>query len=192
MKWHTGFAFLLLLTASCWAIDVNPARQSVPKEFTNPVGKRYSIFAGDPERVQKANEVNLKDFTAGITIQPAILLKNPPPDSVANPESNELRIIFKIKNTGKKNYILSFPDAQRYDVAITEGKDSLVYLWSGDKVFEQKTGCTFVNGGETISYTCKIPVPELLKTAKPGTYNVKMILGNYPEVSAEGTLTIKQ
>ena len=180
----------MAFTITAWAIDVNPARQSVPTQFTNPPGKRYSIFAGDPERVQKANEVNLADFTAEVVLQPASLTKTPPADSAAA-GGEELKITFKVKNTGKKNYILSFPDAQRYDVAITENKDRMIYLWSGDKVFEQKTGNTFVNHGETITYTCRIPAADILKTAQPGTYNVKMILGNYPEIFAEGTLTIK-
>ncbi len=191
MKWQPSAVLLLILAVRAAAIDVNPSRQSVPNQFINPPGKRFSIFAGDPERVQKANEVNLKDFQAELLIQPGTLSKTPSTAEQATLAPTEVKVTFKVKNIGKKNYILSFPDAQRYDVAVTEGKDQLIYLWSGDKIFEQTTGKSFVNHGETLTYNCEIPIETLFNNAKSGTYNVKMILANYPEISAEGTLTIK-
>jgi len=188
MKLKTAGAGLLLLTATALAIDVNPARQSVPEKFLNPPGKRFSIFSGDPERVQKANEINIADFKATTLVEPATISKAAAADASKAPLM--LRITFRVKNTAKRSYTLSFPDSERYDVAVSQGKDNMVYLWSQDKQFEQVSGSCFINAGESISYTLEIPANAIAPSAAPGVYDVKVILANYPEATATAPLTI--
>jgi hypothetical protein len=171
------------------AQDINPSRRVVPDQFINPSGKRFSIFAGDPERVQKANEINLKDFKSELVIAPESVAKTRPPTG-DNAAVTTLKVNFRVKNTSnEKSYTLSFPDSQRYDIAISGGKDNLIYLWSADKLFEQKVGSSFLNPREILSWTENIPL-EKVTGATPGVYEVKVILANYPEISATAKLTI--
>ncbi|NJK92809.1 MAG: hypothetical protein HC904_13895 [Blastochloris sp.] len=168
--------------------QINPSRSSVPDKFINPPGKRYSIFAGDPERVQKANEVNIKDFSGDLSIEPKTLsLSGKASDGIA---PNQFKLGFKVKNTSKRSYTLSFPDAQRYDIAVTRPDGSLVYLWSEDKAFVQKEGSSFVNAGETLEFVEFLALDTLRAKVSPGTYQVQVILANYPEVTAKGSLEI--
>lgn len=175
---------LLAGAVTSWAVDVSPSRRVVPEKFIDPPGKRYSLFAGDPERVQRANEVNLEDFSASLEIEPKSLsLGGAGPDAA-------IKLSFKVRNTGEKSYTLSFPDSQRFDYAIVTENDSLVYLWSDDKAFMQQTGMSFVNGGEMIQFSDSIPVSTLKDLVVPGSYKIVMILSNYPEIKAAQALTV--
>jgi hypothetical protein len=188
MKYLLMLLLVLSMGAETRAIDINPGKQTVPDKFINPPGKRYSIFAGDPERVQKANEVNVKDFSGEIIIDPkSISLSGQVSEGTA---PNQFKLTFKVKNNGKRSYTLSFPDSQRFDIAITSLDGTLLYLWSGDKAFVQKEGTSFVNSGESLTFAEFLSLETLKAKMQPGTYNVQMILSNYPEVTAKGTLQI--
>jgi hypothetical protein len=181
-------AFLAASTVTvALAIDIDPARRVVPEKFTNPPGNRFSIFSGDPERVQRANEVNLADFSAELKLEPATFSLE---QAKANPNKGPVSIKFAVKNNAKKSYTLSFPDSQRFDYIITDDKGGLVYQWSADKVFVQRTDMTIINGSERLCYADTPSVSEIVRLLAPGTYKVKMILSNYPEINAEGTLTV--
>lgn len=180
LTWVIG----LVAVPTLLAVDVSPSRRVVPEKFIDPPGKRYSLFAGDPERVQRANEVNLEDFAASIQVAPeTIQFSGQKPDE-------EIEIKFVVENIGKRAYTLSFPDAQRYDYAIVTGNDELVYLWSSDKAFVQQTGMSFINGGEKLQFSESIPISRLKDLVVPGTYKIVMILSNYPELKAASLLKI--
>ncbi|MDR1145185.1 MAG: hypothetical protein LBK71_03505 [Verrucomicrobiales bacterium] len=190
MKWLHHLLLAAGIASSSLAQDINPSRQVVPNRFINPPGKRFSIFSGDPERVQRANEINLGDFKGKISLTPASLAKTPPAADQTDAPAT-LKVTFLVKNTsGKKSYTLSFPDSQRYDIAISQGQDRLLYLWSADKLFEQKIGVSFLNPHEVLSWTENIPIEKIVNQAAPGVYDVKVILANYPEISATATLTV--
>ncbi len=175
-------AGLLLLPEWLPAADIRPARRTVPEQFVNPPGKRFSLFSGDPERIQRANEINLKDFSVEIKLNPA--------DISLSSLTTALEVGLVIRNNGRRSYTLSFPDAQRYDLAIYQGEE-LAYLWSEDKIFVQQTGSSFINSEERLTYTEALS-PELLRQhLRPGTYTLKMILSNYPELSASTTITVQ-
>jgi len=158
------------------AVDISPSRTVVPEEHRDAPGKRYSIFAGDPERVQKANEVNVEEFTASVALdRPAISLTG---------EDTEITAQFLIQNQGDKSYTLSFPDAQRYDLALVTMDNRLLYLWSSDKMFVQETGMSFLNQREKLMFQEKIPLSLIKKKCAPGSYKIAMILSNYPELKA--------
>jgi hypothetical protein len=166
------------------AVDVSPSKRVVPKKFIDPPGKRYSIFAGDPERVQRANEVKLEDFATSLKLEPEAI-------QFSDPERIEaITMNFIVENKSERAYTLSFPDAQRYDYAIVTNNDELVYLWSSDKAFVQQTGMSFVNGGEKLQFSASLPMSQLKDLVVPGTYKVVMILSNYPELKAASLLKI--
>ncbi len=168
---------------SAQAADISPSRTVVPEKIRNPPGKRYSIFAGDPERVQKANEVNTKEFRALVELDnPIISLSG---------ETTEVTAKFVIHNQGNKSYTLSFPDAQRYDLALVTMDDQLLYLWSSDKMFVQETGMSFLNGEERLTFEESLPMTMIKSKCKPGKYKVAMILSNYPEIKAAAELIVK-
>lgn len=183
---------LLLAALSSWAlaVDVNPNRRTVPEKFINPPGKRFSLFSGDPERIQRANEVNLNDFKAEGSLEPATISLSNPVDSRGD-STTGVRVNLRIQNISKrKRYPLSFPDAQRYDIALIGQGEELLYLWSDDKIFVQQSDAIFVNSGEVIAYQDMIPNAALAK-AGPGTYRVMVVLANYPELKVELPLVVK-
>ncbi|MDR2463137.1 MAG: hypothetical protein LBD30_05090 [Verrucomicrobiales bacterium] len=188
MKW---LPLLFLATVSpTLAQDIVPSKKTIPNQFINPPGKRFSLFAGDPERVQKANEINFQDFKGEVIITPPAISITPPTIDQTNAPTT-LKVTFRVKNTSaKKGYTLSFPDSQRYDIAISPEKNNPVYIWSDDKLFEQKVGASFLNPNETLSWTANIPIEKIAKNATPGAYEVKVILANYPEINATAKLTI--
>lgn len=182
---------LIVLTSSAWAIDINPNRRTVPEKFISPPGKRYSLFAGDPARVQRANEINLKDFKTELSVTPGTLSISQPTSSDGQPVSG-FKASFKVQNIGKKKaYPLSFPDAQRYDIAVTGPGDALLWLWSDDKVFTQQADSLIVNPGESIAYTESIPLEALAAKAGPGTYKIMVILSNYPELKESREIVLE-
>jgi hypothetical protein len=188
-------SLIAILFFSCfsyaWAIEISPSDTRVPDRFINPPGKRFSIFSGDPERVQKVNEINLKDFDANLEFaKNEYSLAEWKFGSDGNPVFD---LTFKIKNKSKRSYILSFPDAQRYDFLIKGPKNEVVYIWSEDKTFTKDIGQTFINKNENISFkpNPEINVRKFIDKLAPGEYKVVAILSNYPEIKAERTLVIK-
>lgn len=185
------FFSVFLLLGFCYTLqasDISPSKQTVPDKFVNPPGKRYSIFAGDPERVQKANEVNIKDFSSELLVEPKSLSLSGVAVEGAAP--NQFKISLRVKNSGKRSYTLSFPDAQRFDITITSSSGGVVYLWSADKAFVQKEGTSFINGGESITFSEFLPIDLFKDKLSPGVYSVQMVLANYPEVTARGSFQL--
>lgn len=184
MKKVAAAFFVFSLVASSWAIEIDPTRQTVPNQFVNPVGKRFSLFSGDPERVQRANEVKVDDLKARLEIKPAEC-------SIAQLQSTAdaapLEISFIIQNESKRPYTLSFPDAQRYDVAIQNPEGQIIYVWSDDKAFVQEVGKSFINGREKLTFKIEPPIPvaTLLPKLHQGIFKIQAVLSNYPEVKAE-------
>jgi len=182
-KFIRGLIPAFLATVSLQAADISPSRTVVPDKIRNPPGKRYSIFAGDPSRVQKANEVNLKEFSAWIELSSSNI-------SLSG-ENEELTARFIVHNRSAKSYTLSFPDAQRYDLALVTQDDQLIYLWSNDKLFVQETGMSFLNGSEKLAFTQSIPLSLIKEKCSPGRYKVAMILSNYPELKAAVDINVQ-
>lgn len=169
------------------AIDISPSRENIPERFRTGGGKRFSIFAGDPERVQRANEIRFSDFSAEVTI-------DPPEISLAALRNGNLdikpRMTFRVFNNGKRPYVLSFPDAQRFDYIILDPEGRLIYEWSADKMFVQAVGSSNVNPRERLTYSDELPLAARAAQLRPGTYLLKAILANYPEITAEQTFRV--
>ncbi|MEM6885000.1 MAG: BsuPI-related putative proteinase inhibitor [Verrucomicrobiota bacterium] len=186
MQKSVSIGSLLLLTyiaSQAVAVDISPSRTVVPEKHRDAPGKRYSIFAGDPERVQKANEVNVDEFRASVDLDlPAVSLSG---------GTTEITASFQVHNAGDKSYTLSFPDAQRYDLALVTMDNQLLYLWSSDKMFVQETGMSFLNENERLMFKQPLPLSLIQEKCKPGRYKIAMILSNYPELKAAVEFEVK-
>lgn len=183
----------MLVVAVSFAVDVDPARRSVPKRFTDPPGKRFSLFSGDPERIQKANEVDLKDFKAKLELEKTDHSLSKIKTAQEDAAGFQIPLIFSVRNTGQSHYTLSFPDAQRYDfVVVREGSDreDAVYVWSDDKMFTKEAGSSFVNPDDTLTFKDNVPLKKIASRLSKGTYKVIAILSNYPELKAEATFSV--
>jgi hypothetical protein len=179
-----------LMLTHAMAVDINRSKDTIPEKFVNPPGKRFSLFAGDPTRVQRANEVNLADFKSELNVEPGVLSLSNPTSGKGEPTTG-IKITFKVQNIGKKKaYPLSFPDAQRYDIAVVGAADQMVYLWSQDKMFAEQADALFVNAGESLTYVETIP-NAVFEKAGPGTYKIMVILANYPELKDTKEVTIQ-
>jgi len=186
MQKSVSVVLILLIATTLSAIDVDPSRSTVPEKFVNPGGKRFSIFAGDPERVQKANEVDVKAFQGEVQVEP----KRVSLAEVKNDANKAPVMTFLVKNTSKKSYTLSFPDSQRFDYIILAPNGQMVYQWSADKRYVEQVDSLVVNPTEKISYTDKLPLASKPNLFRPGSYTVKVILSNYPEITAEQTFEV--
>ena len=170
-----------LTMISLEAIEIDPSQKKIPEQFYNSKGG-FSIFTGDPERIQKANKIDFKDFETKATLNPAVLS--------IGAVATVLKIEFSIKNMGKKTYVLSYPDAQRYELIIKDSTGAVVYKWSADKIFVQQIGTSLLNANDRIAYVPQVNLADFDSPAKPGVYLVELSLANYPEVKATAPLTL--
>lgn len=169
------------------AIEVSPSDKRVPMKFIHRPGKRYSIFSGDPARVQKVNEVHVKDLESKLELEKKELSL-----TALKAGDATLGLSFEVLNKGKRSYVLSFPDSQRYDIILQNSSKEVVYAWSDDKEFVKESGQSFLNKKEKIVFKPSPPIDltPVLKTLSPGSYQVIAVLSNYPEVVANADLRI--
>jgi hypothetical protein len=181
-------ALSLIVPFAASAVDVSPSKTVQPEKFMEPNGKRFSIFSGDPERVQKANEINFGDFETKLDASPNPISAKQVRRSNAEPVL--LKIVLSFKNNGKKTYTLSFPTAQRYDILIKNSSGHTVYTWSADKEFVQSIGTTLINPGDRVTYSESVSVQDLPASLPPGDYSIEAVVNNYPELNQKTTLTL--
>ena len=170
------------------AIDVNPSKDTIPRSSFDMGGNNFSIFNGDPKRIQRANAVDPKAFDTKLVISPNPLslasARAAAPDPV-------IKITFTVHDHGKKTYVLSFPTAQRWDFRIKDASGKPVYVYSDNCDFEQKVGISMVNHDDSLTYSELVQSSDLDQPFTPGTYTVEAVLANYPEMKATATLVVK-
>jgi hypothetical protein len=183
-------AGLLIGPPSARAIDIDPSRENIPnKDQVQGGGNRFSIFAGDPTRIQRANSIDFKDFLPTLTLTPAQISLATRKDEGSLATDN-VKASFIIKNGGKRTYTLSFPSAQRYEVTVKNPAGQLVYQWSLDKKFTDDVGMVMVNPTDRIGYTENLSLSNFYAPLQVGTYTVEIVLANYPEVSAKAVFKV--
>jgi hypothetical protein len=169
------------------AIDINPSKNNQPPSFWDTGGNHFSIFNGDPKRIQRANAVDPKSFDEKLDVSPNPLsigtLKAASPNPV-------IKITFSVHNHAKKTYTLSFPTAQRWDFRILDATGAPVYVYSDNCEFEQKVGMSMVNNDDKLVYSETVDFGDLSAPLAPGTYTVQGVLANYPNMRATTTLTV--
>jgi hypothetical protein len=171
------------------AIDINPSKNNqLPSFWTSGGGNRFSIFNGDPKRIQRANAVDAKSFDTKVDISPSPLSLKAVKAVAPNPS---IKITFSVHNHAKRTYTLSFPTAQRWDFRILNSAGTAVYVYSDNCQFEQSVGSSMVNNDDKLVYTESVDFDDLLQPLEPGTYTIQTVLANYPEMHAQAQLTVQ-
>jgi hypothetical protein len=185
--WSTAF-FLGGSLLPVGAIDVSPSKNTIPRSSFDTGGNNFSIFNGDPKRIQRANAVDPKSFDCQIVLSPNPLSLQTAKTGVPNPV---IKLTFTVHNHGKKTYTLSFPTAQRWDFRIKTAAGDPIYVYSDNCDFEQKVGISMVNHDDTLTYTELVEFSDLNAPLAPGTYTVEAVLANYPEMKAQIPLVVQ-
>jgi hypothetical protein len=171
------------------AIDINPSKDNqLPSFWSSGSGNRFSIFNGDPKRIQRANEVDPKSFDSKVEISPNPFSIKALKAVAPNPS---IKITFSVHNHGKRTYTLSFPTAQRWDFRILNAAGTPIYTYSDNCEFEQTVGTSMVNNDDKLVYTETVDFDDLNQTLAPGTYIVQTVMANYPEMHAQAQLTVQ-
>ena len=169
--------------------DINPSKNNQPPSFwSSGGGTKFSIFNGDPKRIQRANEVDPKSFDTKVDVSPNPLSIKGLKSIVPNPS---IKITFSVHNHGKKTYTLSFPTAQRWDFRILNSAGTPIYVYSDNCQFEQAVGSSMVNHDDKLVYTETVAFDDLLQPLAPGSYTVQTIMANYPEMQAQAHLVVQ-
>jgi Intracellular proteinase inhibitor len=188
--------FLVLTTGGLFffapalrAIDVNASKDNVPEKFRNPNTGRFDIFAGDPKRIQRANQIDFSKLEAKVTVEPPQISAVKAQGDVK--ERPTLKVTFLVKNNElKRTVTLSFPDAQRFDLLIKDPNGQALYVWSADKKFAQIMGDSRINPGERDSYFIDLDLSDIPAVMNPGKYTFEAVLANYPEITGKGEFTV--
>jgi hypothetical protein len=169
------------------AIDINPSKNNQPPSFWDTGGNSFSIFNGDPKRIQRANEVDPKSFDEKVEVVPSPLSLSAAKGATV---PTALKITFSVHNHAKKTYTLSFPTAQRWDFRILNSAGTSIYTYSDNCMFEQKVGTDMVNNDDKLVYSETVQFSDLSAPLVPGNYTVQGVLANYPDMHATATLTV--
>ena len=184
------FLSVLLLAASpVSAIDVNPSKNTLPRDaWDSDSGNRFSIFNGDPKRIQRANAVDPKSFDSKAEVSPnPISLKT---IKAAGPNPT-IKVSFSVHNHAKKTYTLSFPTTQRWDFRIINSAGGVVYTYTDDHAFLPTIGTSMVNNDDKLVYSEDVAFDDMTLPLTPGNYTVQAILSNYPEINAQVQLVVQ-
>ena len=170
------------------AIDVDPSKTTIPRSSFDTGGNRFSIFNGDPKRIQRANAVDPAAFDCTLELSPNPLGLGTLKAGTPNPV---IKLTFTVHNHGKKTYTLSFPTAQRWDFRIITPAGAPIYVYSDNCDFEQKVGISMVNHDDKLTYSEVVEFSDLSAPLVPGTYSVEAVLANYPEMKAKTQLVVQ-
>jgi hypothetical protein len=171
------------------ALDINPSKDNQLPGFWDTGGNHFSIFNGDPKRIQRANEVDPKAFDTKLEITPNPLSLKAATQAGPNPS---LKITFSIHNHAKKTYTLSFPTAQRWDFRIVSANGTVAYSYTDDHEFVQTVGISMVNQDDKLVYAENVEFDDLTVPLKPGAYTVQAVMANYPEMNAQAQFTVQE
>jgi len=170
------------------AIDINPSKTTVPRSSWDTGGNRFSIFNGDPKRIQRANAVDASSFDTKLEVSPNPLSLRSAKAAGPNPS---IKVTFSIRNHAKKTYTLSFPTAQRWDFRIINSAGAVVYTYSEDHEFIQTVGTSMVNQGDKLAYSESVDFNDITGALTPGTYKIQAVMANYPEMAAQVQMTVQ-
>ncbi|MBX7156790.1 MAG: hypothetical protein K1X66_00180 [Verrucomicrobiae bacterium] len=174
----------LVLWIGLSAFDANPSKDSNRLQPYVP-GKRFDIFAGDPERVRRVNEIRREDFQVSAIIEPSpVILEN-------DQSLPTIKAGIVVISQAKRPKTLSFPDAQRVEVVFREKKGKEVYRWSTGKRFIQAIGTSMVMPGERLVFWVDVPLSRWKEKPQAGTYQMEAVLANYSDFVASTNWVMK-
>ncbi|CAB4244627.1 Intracellular proteinase inhibitor [Methylacidimicrobium sp. AP8] len=180
----------LLAAVPAWSIDVNPSKNTHPNIIDQTPRRHWSLFSfrfGDPKRIEKANQVNVRNLEARLQVD-----RNPFSLAMLHDrlDSATIRLTFQVFNKGKRTYSLTFPNAQRYDFVLRDAANQPLYVWSADKEFLPVEGMSMLDPGDYLTFTDVLPIQDLDRPLSPGIYRIEMTLAGYPGVTAATNLTV--
>lgn len=79
-------------------------------------------------------------------------------------ERREVDVTYTIKNNTRKIMRIDYPTTQRIEIITSDANGQVIDRWSDDRAFAGQEGIVFVNPGERIEYSEKLPTRDL----KPG------------------------
>jgi hypothetical protein len=171
------------------AIDINPSKNNQPPSFwQSGSGNSFSIFNGDPKRIQRANAVDPKSFDEKLEVTPNPISLKALKALAPNPN---IKITFSVHNHAKKTYTLSFPTAQRWDFRILDATGKPIYVYADNCQFEQTIGSSMVNNDDKLVYSETVNFDDLLAPLEPGNYTVQGVLANYPDMHATAQVVVQ-
>lgn len=174
--------------ANALAIDISPSKKTAdPKTYSGGKAGKFSLFTSDPKRIFRANAIDFRSLATTIDVQPKPLSLSQIKAGTAAPF---FKVVLAIKNSGKKPITLSFPNAQRYDIRITNSAGRVVYQWSGDKDFAEEYGTILLNYDDRASYSVEILLAEIEGGLPPGQYRIEGRINNYPELKSEADFVV--
>jgi hypothetical protein len=171
------------------AIDVNPSKDTLPRSaWESDTGSHFSVFNGDPKRIQRANAVDPKSFDSKVEVVPNPISLKAVKAVGPNPS---IKITFSVHNHAKKTYTLSFPTTQRWDFRIMNTSGGVVYTYTDDHAFLQTIGTSMINNDDKLVYSEDVEFDDMTLPLAPGNYTVQAILANYPEINAQVQLVVQ-
>lgn len=179
---------LVAAFSGVFAIDIDPGKTTVPRSAWDSGGNHFSIFNGDPKRIQRANAIDASSFDTKLEVFPNPMSLQKAKTVGPNPS---IKITFSVRNHAKKTYTLSFPTAQRWDFRIINAAGAIVYTYSDDHEFVQTVGTSMVNQDDKLVYTESVDFDSMTAALSPGTYKVQAVLANYPEMGAQAQLVVQ-
>jgi len=182
-----GFMLVAALGVAS-AIDIDPSKTTVPRSAWDSGGNRFSIFNGDPKRIQRANAVDTSSFETKLEVSPNPLSLRTVKAAGPNPS---IKVTFSVRNHAKKTYTLSFPTAQRWDFRIINAAGAVIYAYTDDHEFIQTVGTSMVNQGDKLAYTESVDFGDMNEPLTPGIYKIEAVMANYPEMKAQMQLTVE-
>lgn len=186
---YLGLVLAVTALDTASAIDVDPSKQTIPREAYDTGGNRFSIFNGDPKRIQRANAVDPNSFDTKVEVTPNPLSLKGASAGAPNPG---VKVVFSIHNHAKKTYTLSFPTAQRWDFRILNATGAVVYDYTSDHEFIKTIGSSMVNNDDKLVYSELVEFSDMSQPLAPGTYTVQAVMANYPEMHAQVQLTVQE
>lgn len=119
---------------------------------TNSVGATLSRFFTDMFASIRFSKPKGGPGTARLEVDPPAFSLN---------DRREVEVTYSVRNDKKKIMRLDYPTTQRIDIITTDSAGAVVDRWSDDRVFDPREGIVFINPGERIQYTEKIPTREM-------------------------------
>ncbi len=76
-------------------------------------------------------------------------------------ERREVDVTYAIKNNTGKIMRIDYPTTQRIEIITSDTNGQVIDRWSDDRAFADEEGIVFVNPGERIEYSEKLPTRDL-------------------------------
>jgi hypothetical protein len=180
---------LIAAFSAVFAIDISPSKTTVPRSSWDTGGNHFSIFNGDPKRIQRANAIDAGSFDIKLEVFPNPMSLRASKMVGPNPS---IKVTFSVRNHARKTYTLSFPTTQRWDFRIMNAAGAIVYTYSDDHEFVQTVGTSMVNQGDKLVYTESVDFDSMTDALSPGTYKIQAVLANYPEMGVQAQLIVQE